>query len=426
MDFAKTLVERTIKKGADAAQVLHVESERFEIDADTKVVNLVRTNHGDDSTLTVFRDGKKGTANLNGRGDHAIHSAIHNALEAADAGLEDEANQIAETESQPPSRHGPVESDRQAMLEAVEAHLAHVAEHYPQLLTRHAIYAFNELQRSFVNSNGVQQQERRASYQFGTMFSAKNEAKSTSFCYSGASSYEPFPALIEVASIKRLMEESFRSLDPQPVPEKFVGDVIVTPDCMQSFIGTIAQALGGHALMAQTSPYKDRMGEAIASSPLTLLNRPRHERFPEGADFDGFGVLTEDADIIVNGILNEFLIDFYFSKKLGLPQTVGRGNFFVPGGDKPIDEIIAETERGIILSRFAGGRPNDKLDFSGVAKNSFYVEDGEVRFALIETMIAGNFQDLLMNIRDLSRESVNFGGSQYPYLAVSGVTISGK
>ena len=312
------------------------------------------------------------------------------------------------------------------MLEAVEAHLAHVTEHYPQLLTRHAIYSFNEQQRSFVNSNGVQQQERRGSYQFGTMFSAKDEAKSTSFHYSGASSFEPFPRLIEVASIKRLIEETLRSFEPQPVPEKFVGDVIVTPDCMQSFMGTIAQALGGPALMAQTSPYKDRKGEVISSGCLSLLNRPRHAQFPEGADFDGFGVSTEDADVIVDGMLNEFLIDFYFSKKLGLLQTAGRGNFLVPCGETSVDQLIAETGRGVILSRFAGGRPNDKLDFSGVAKNSFYVEDGEVRFALIETMVAGNFQDLLMNIRDLSRESVNFGGSQYPYLAASGVTISGR
>ena len=111
MDVAESLVECAIKQGADAAQALHVDSERFEIDADTRAVNLVRTNHGDDSTLTVFRDEKKGSANLNGRDEDEIKNAIHSALEAA-AGLTDEANQIAETNSQPPSRHGPVGRDR--------------------------------------------------------------------------------------------------------------------------------------------------------------------------------------------------------------------------------------------------------------------------------------------------------------------------
>ncbi|MDD9982117.1 MAG: metallopeptidase TldD-related protein, partial [Gammaproteobacteria bacterium] len=64
------------------------------------------------------------------------------------------------------------------------------------------------------------------------------------------------------------------------------------------------------------------------------------------------------------------------------------------------------------------------LDFSGVAKNSFYVEDGEIRYPLIETMVSGNFQDLLLNIRGVSSESMDFGSGEFPYLAASGVTIS--
>ena len=59
-----------------------------------------------------------------------------------------------------------------------------------------------------------------------------------------------------------------------------------------------------------------------------------------------------------------------------------------------------------------------------MAKNSFYVEDGEIRYPLIETMVSGNFQDLLMNIRGVSSESINFGGGEFPYLVASGVMIS--
>ena len=76
------------------------------------------------------------------------------------------------------------------------------------------------------------------------------------------------------------------------------------------------------------------------------------------------------------------------------------------------------------VHRFSGGNPNHKLDFSGIAKNSFYVEDGEIRFPLIETMVSGNFQDLLMNIRGVSRESINFGGGEFPYLVAPGSILS--
>jgi PmbA protein len=54
------------------------------------------------------------------------------------------------------------------------------------------------------------------------------------------------------------------------------------------------------------------------------------------------------------------------------------------------------------------------------------VEDGAIRHPLIETMISGNLQDLLLQIAAVSRESVNFGSGRFPYLAACGVTISSK
>jgi len=59
-----------------------------------------------------------------------------------------------------------------------------------------------------------------------------------------------------------------------------------------------------------------------------------------------------------------------------------------------------------------------------VAKNSFYIQDGEIRHPLTETMVTGNLQELVKNIHAVSREQVNFGDHAYPYLAASGVTIS--
>ena len=133
-----------------------------------------------------------------------------------------------------------------------------------------------------------------------------------------------------------------------------------------------------------------------------------------------------DVDIVKDGRLENFLVDFYIARKLGLPQTAGVWNFVVPPGGCSLDEIVAGTERGIILSRFSGGSPNSNLEFSGVAKNSFYIEAGEIRHALSETMVTGSLQNVLRNIRAVSREQVNFGDHAYPYLAASGVTISAK
>ena len=424
IDFAAALVERARRAGADAAQAGHVARERFELDADSGGVNLVATNHDDTTALTVFRDGRRGSAELTGRDEAAIDAAVRNALDSAGAARPDPANGVAEVESVPPSRHGPDRPDREAMLAALRQFLGEARERFPLLRIRHADYSFEDRRRSFANSAGVRRQERRALHRFWTMFGAKDGERSTSFNYTGTSAFEPFERLIEAGGAESLIADTMRSFDPRPVPGKFTGDVIVTPSCAGWVANVLAGALDGYALMGGLTPWEGREGERIASAGFSLLNRPADAHIAEGSDFDDCGVSTRNVDVIRDGVLQTFLTDFFCSRKLGRPQNAGRRNLVIPPGERGVEALIRETERGIVLGRFSGGVPNHKLDFSGVAKNSFHVEDGEVRFPLIETMVSGNFQDLLMNIRGVSRESVDFGGGAFPWLAASGVTIS--
>ncbi len=57
-------------------------------------------------------------------------------------------------------------------------------------------------------------------------------------------------------------------------------------------------------------------------------------------------------------------------------------------------------------SLFGTGMPGANGELSGVAKNSFYVENGEVKGAVIETMISLNLFDLCNNITAISKERV--------------------
>ena len=424
IEFAASLVERAYRAGADAAQARHTAAERFELDGDTGGVNLVATNHDDTTALTVFRDGRRGSAELTGRDKAAVEAAIRNALDSANAAPPDPANAVAEAESAPPSYHGPERPDRDGMLAAVRDYVGEVRRRFPLLRIRHAIYSFDDRHRSFANTAGVRRQERRAVHRFATMFGAKDGERSTSFNYTGASAYAPFERLIEAGAVEPLMADTMRSFDPRPVSGKFTGDVIITPSCAASVAAMLARAFSGYALMGALTPYADREGERVASPAFSLLNRPADPRFPDGSDFDDCGVSTRNVDVIRDGVFETFLIDFFCSRKLGRPQNAGRHNLVIPPCERSVEALVRETERGIVLARFSGGAPNYKLDFSGVAKNSFYVEDGEIRYPLIETMVSGNFQDLLKHIRGVSSESIDFGDGEFPWLAASGVTIS--
>ncbi len=425
-EFAANIVAAALSRGASAAQARVNDKRYFEIEFNNHGASLVRTADNQLTTITLFRDGKRGAATLNGYAPEAVDAALDAALVAADAGLADSANDIADAISLPSTEHGPQEADRGLMASSIEEFIAALGAHYPLVRTRDASYNFSDAETVFVNSRGLRQKERRTHYGFSTMFMAKDGPRTTSINYTGATAYEPFVTLLQTAELARLLSQSAQSLDRKPVPQKFLGDVIITPECLSGIIWPLARVLSGSALFAGATPYKDKGGEAIASPLFSLSNRPRAPEFPGGADFDGYGVPTRDITLVRDGVLEEFLVDFFYSKKLGVPQTAGVTNFAIAAGDSPLDEIIAGTKRGILFSRFSGGAPNNNLDFSGVAKNSFYIEDGRIAHALEETMVSGNLQELLANIHAVSQEHVNFGDSCYPYIAASGVMISSK
>ena len=224
----------------------------------------------------------------------------------------------------PRESNGHEEPQRDAMIASAEGFIRELSHRYPAIRTRNSIYSFSDFERSFANSLGVRQSERRGRYGFGAGFCGKDGRRTTSVDYSGAASFEPFERLLGVGTVQRLIDETLRSFERKPVPGKFVGDVIITPDCLRSLMGSITNALSGSALFAGMTPYKGRKGEQIASEKFSLLNRPRSPEFPGGADFDGFGVPTKDLDVVKDGVLNEFLIGFFMARKLGVPTDRGR------------------------------------------------------------------------------------------------------
>ena len=78
------------------------------------------------------------------------------------------------------------------------------------------------------------------------------------------------------------------------------------------------------------------------------------------------------------------------------------------------------------MGRFSGGKPGPAGDLSGVAKNSFLIENGKVTKPLSEVMIAGNLGDMLRDTTAVSQEQENSGYWLLPWVRVSNVTISGK
>ena len=108
--------------------------------------------------------------------------------------------------------------------------------------------------------------------------------------------------------------------------------------------------------------------------------------------------------------------------------SVARDGFaiVVENGDTALADMIASVDKGLIVGGFSGGQPGANGEFSGVAKNSFYVENGRIAGAVTETMINGNLEQVFKNVAAVSREQVCDGTTVLPWMACSGIVISGK
>jgi PmbA protein len=102
-------------------------------------------------------------------------------------------------------------------------------------------------------------------------------------------------------------------------------------------------------------------------------------------------------------------------------------NMIIQPGNKTLEEIISEIDKGIIVRRFSGNVRPESGDFSGIAKQASLIEKGEIKHALKETMIAGNAFEALKNIIEIGKETrATMYRAYVPPILVDNVKIVSK
>ena len=231
--------------------------------------------------------------------------------------------------------------------------------------------------------------------------------------------------LHKYCSIDTLLKQSTEQIRTQQVQNKFVGDVVVTPDCVSDFLGFITTDISDGKMITGNSLFKDKLNEQITHPGLTLHSHPVSEEICDGYFVTDDGYIAENNTIIDKGVLKTHLLSLYGSRKLGKSRAVNDGDaYLVDPGSMSRDSIISGIDKGVLLARFSGGNPANNGDFSGVAKNSYYIEDGEIKYPISETMVSGNIREMFENMGEVSKDRVDFGYCIFPWISFKGLTVS--
>ncbi|MDR0448319.1 MAG: hypothetical protein LBH07_06595 [Treponema sp.] len=421
-------LEALMKAGADKAACCASIGRKDEFNVEANEFSLMRTLLDNTLYLKAIKDGRKGVATVNKLDKNSIDKAVADCITLIASALPDDAEDIAEKSENKSFDQNIGGGDLSKLFAMTKDFVEQIRDEYSKIILKRVISNFNSTQITFVNSRGVEFNEDREFNYFSTYFSAKDGEKiSSANGYNArfASLDKPF---MDFDMHRTLLSESELSLDPQMVDGKFIGKVIVTPGSDMILRPLLKCFLSEWSLIEGTSRWKDALNTKVADTKLTIRTAPLHLDIVAGERVTNDGYESQDTDIIRDGVLKSFNLSLYGARKTGKPRALNTAfwTLDVAAGDTPLEEMIKSVDRGILLNRFSGASPGPSGDVSGVAKNSFLIENGTVNGALKETMVSFNIVDVIANITAISRERCCEGMTILPWCCFDGITISGK
>jgi len=223
--------------------------------------------------------------------------------------------------------------------------------------------------------------------------------------------------------------------------------VIFAPDASSLYLLPLWAGLDGDAVEKNTSPLIDRIGDAILSSKLTIVDDPLRDDAPDARPFDDEAIACQRRVLVDQGALTGFLFDLRTAAAQGTVSTgnglkralFGGGTETAPApwpmslvvkpGDSTFDAMIADLDEGLILfgglGFHSGNYPQGQFSIQGVG---FHVKGGRVVGRLENTMVSADIYTDFANVHAVSREQRrSFGllNSVAPYVMVDSLQVAG-
>ena len=244
--------------------------------------------------------------------------------------------------------------------------------------------------------------------------------------------------LLEPEEVGRIAaERTLRRLGARKVPTCEV-PVVFDPETAAELLGTLFRGLSGYSVFRNATFLKDRVGQQVASPLLTLVDDGRRPRGLGSRPFDGEGLPTRRNVPLENGVVRHFLCDSYSARKIGARATgsarrgvgggpsVGAGNLSFEPGPTPPEQIVGEVERGLYVTDLIGfGVDLVSGDYSQGAVGH-WIEKGRLVHPVHEVTIAGNLQQMLLDVDAMGSDLVWRSSSAAPTLRIRRMTVSGS
>jgi PmbA protein len=216
------------------------------------------------------------------------------------------------------------------------------------------------------------------------------------------------------------------SAHPKEIPAgKYT--VILEPAAVLDIVGFMFWDYSGMAILDQRSFLSGRIGTKLFGDNVTIWDDVAHP-LQSGAPFDGEGIRRQRVALVENGIVNRVVYarataermksseyrdqvgpiaptghGFVLPNEMGeMPQNIV---FAVPRDPKTLEQMIASTERGVLVTRLWYIRevePFEKMLTGMTRDGTFLVENGCVRSGVRNFRFNESLIHMLSNVEAMS------------------------
>lgn len=204
--------------------------------------------------------------------------------------------------------------------------------------------------------------------------------------------------------------------------------VLFAPELARGLIGHFVGAIGGAAQYRRSSFLLDADGKRVFPEALSLTERPHLKGALGSAPFDGEGVATRDRELVVNGVLDGYLLDSYSARKLGLVTTGNAGgvhNLVVQGDMLDPATLLRKLGTGLLVTEMMGQGVNPVTGDYSRGASGFWVENGEITRPVHEITVAGNLSEIFRGIVAQGDDVDYRGAIHCGSLLIEEMTIAG-
>ncbi|HWS39968.1 MAG TPA: metalloprotease PmbA [Arenimonas sp.] len=289
-----------------------------------------------------------------------------------------------------------------------------------------ASYSSGQSTAVYANSHGFRGAERSTHYSIScSLIAGKDNAMQRDYWYSTALSLDGLESTQSVGL--KAAERTLARLNPRSVKTGQY-PVLFTPELARGLIGSFLGAISGGNLYRHSSFLLDSIGRQIFPEWLNIVEDPHIQRGFRSAYFDAEGVATSKSPLVVDGKIARYILGSYSARKLGLQTTGNAGgvhNLSITSNSDDLQSLIKQMGTGLLVTELMGQGVNTLTGDYSRGAAGFWVEHGEIQYAVDELTIAGNLAQMLPAIEaigsDIDRRShINIGSMLIGKMTVAG------